>query len=436
MDPTRARLDALTGLRYLAAMSVLLAHMSHNLPWAGGAKYLATLSGLGMPLFFVLSGFLMAYNYSAGFRADYGRTLWGFYVARVARIYPVYLVTILLFFSFVGNFWHDLLNRPDDTLMSLGFVATLTQSWVHIPVFTDYMHARTVTQAYVGVAWSVSTEAFFYLVFPLVVLPVARLVRGLPSLLTAGGLVFAGYVAANVYVVGRYPDEQFGGEKFAMGEFRWLLYLSPYQRSGEFLIGALTGQYFLGTAARKPGPWWFGAGLLAGSAVALVWGNFWLNLPAYSPAADGAGWENALARTLSPTAAHPVWLMTLAGNVLYAPLCAVIIYQLAALPSLAGRALGCRLMVLLGEVSYSLYLLHPLAQSFFYLRAAGEGPLKDWYIVAYNNLAMLAALHFLCLGIYRYVEVPSRAAIRNWFGPRPRAALKVVPAGVPVRQAA
>lgn len=428
MELTRARLDALTGLRYLAALSVLFAHMAGNFPWAGGRPYLATLSGLGMPLFFVLSGFLMAYNYSAGFRADYRRTLWGYYVARVARIYPVYLLTIVLFASFVQNFWHDLVHRPHDTLKCLAYDLTLTQSWVHVPVFADYMHPRTVTQAYVGVAWSVSTEAFFYLVFPLVALPVARVVRGLPSLVLAGGAIYGLYLAANVYLVRTFPAEVLGGPGFNYGEARWALYLSPYGRFGEFLIGACVGQYFLASAGRKPAPWWAGATLLTAATLTLLWLNFRMYLPTVAHGQEAPGWQGWVAKVLSASKPHPVWLKMAAGNVLFGPLCALIIYQLAALPSAAGRFLGCRPMVLLGESSYCMYLLHPLVQSFYWQRAAGEGPLTDWYVVAYNNLCLIAVLHFLCLGIYRYVEVPSRAAIRNWLAPRPKTpAFRIAP---------
>lgn len=122
-------------------------------------------------------------------------------------------------------------------------------------------------------------------------------------------------------------------------------------------------------------------------------------------------------------------------NVLYAPLCAAIIYQLAALPSLAQRAMGCRVMVLLGEMSYCLYLLHPLAQSFYYQRVGGEGPLKDLHVIVYNNLAMVVVLHFLCLGLYRYAEVPLRTVIRNLLDPK-KPVLRLIAVDGSVRQAA
>ncbi|MFO0796777.1 MAG: acyltransferase [Gemmataceae bacterium] len=412
---SRPRLEALTGLRYVAALTVLLAHMGHNLPAALGGPRLTTLSALGMPLFFTLSGFLMAYNYSAPFRERFGRTLWGYAVARFARIYPVYIVCLLVSFSFCGTFFNELMLFPADTLTTLAYQGTLTHSWVHVPVFPTG-NPRTVCQGYLGVSWSVSTEAFFYLVFPLAALPLAKFVSGRGRMLAGVAAVYAVYLVAGYLIYRRVPPEAFGYADFGTSRTWWKLYLCPYMRFGEFLIGALAGQYFL-LRADRPAPtgarWWAGAALLTAASVALVGGNFRLLLPQEF----GAG----------PT---PKWLFFPSQNVLYAPLCAVVIYQLAALPSLAQRALGCRPMVVLGEMSYCLYLLHPLAQSLYHPRTFGEGPLQALHVVAYNNLGMVVVLHFLCLGVYRYWEVPAREWLRAKLDPKPKApVLTLAPAG-------
>jgi peptidoglycan/LPS O-acetylase OafA/YrhL len=420
---SRPRLDALTGLRYVAALTVLLAHMGHNMPLNEKDKlFVVVLSAIGMPLFFVLSGFLMAYNYSTGFRDRFGRTLRSYYVARFARIYPVYAVSLLLYLSVTGCFFNDLKDHPDDTRKSLRYVSTLTQSWAHAPVFQGTHNPRPVSQAYMGVAWSVSTEAFFYLVFPLVVLPLARFVTGRGRMLAGAAAVYLAYLVAGYLIFNAIPPEVREGPDWGNSRGWWMIYLCPYMRFGEFLIGAFVGQYFLRTADR-PAPtgrrWWAGAGLLAAAVVLFVGGNYRLLLPHEF----GAG----------PT---PRWVIMAAMNVLYAPLAAVVILQLAAFPSLAQRAMGCRLMVLLGEMSYCMYLLHPLAQTFYHGRAVGEGPLKTWYVVLYNNLALVAVLHLMCLGMYRYIELPARTAIRNLLDPKPKRTLQVVPADAPAKRAA
>lgn len=418
MTPSsRPRLEALTGLRYIAALTVLLAHMGHNLPRELYSIELTVLSSLGMPLFFTLSGFLMAYNYSAPFRTAFRRTLWTYYVARVARIYPVYAACLLISFGWMGCFFNELQDRPREVAKTLAYQGTLTQSWVHVPIFQDHYTPRTVCQGYLGVSWSVSTEAFFYLVFPLAALPLARVVTSRGRMLGAAALVYAGFLVAGYLIYIRIPPELLTSHQ-SYTRWWWKLYLCPYMRFGEFLIGALAGQYFLLRADRPPATgarWWAGAGVLAGATVLCFGGTYWISLP-----------------HLFGQGPVPLPLRLASFNVLFAPLCAAIIYQLAALPSLAQRALGCRPMVVLGEMSYCLYLLHPLAQGLFHPRAEGEGPLKALHVVVYNNLVMVVVLHLICLGMYRYWEVPAREKLRAWLDPKPK--LKVV--GVEDRRAA
>ena len=56
--------------------------------------------------------------------------------------------------------------------------------------------------------------------------------------------------------------------------------------------------------------------------------------------------------------------------------------------------------------------------------------------VIYNNLAMVAVLHLMCLGLYRYIELPARTTIRNLLDRKPKPKLQVVPTDAPARRAA
>ena len=117
----------------------------------------------------------------------------------------------------------------------------------------------------------------------------------------------------------------------------------------------------------------------------------------------------AAVRTLSEAAG---------SNILLAPLCAGLIYSLAMLPCALQRVMGSRPMVELGNASFAIYLLHPLLQSLYIPRTAGETDLKNTYIIVFNTLAMVVCLHFLCLGLYRYAEAPLRDGIRGLLDPR------------------
>ena len=52
----------------------------------------------GLTMFFVLSGFILTYNYLEEFRRPTFRTVWNFYLARWARTYPVYFISLFFLF--------------------------------------------------------------------------------------------------------------------------------------------------------------------------------------------------------------------------------------------------------------------------------------------------------------------------------------------------
>src|SRR6202451_3234924 len=87
----------LTGLRLLAAFSVLIAHAFGVLMQGHDAQgvvyWLTQASGFGMTLFFVLSGFVIHYNYAGAVTGRQGaRGTAAFFWARFARLYPLLLL--------------------------------------------------------------------------------------------------------------------------------------------------------------------------------------------------------------------------------------------------------------------------------------------------------------------------------------------------------
>lgn len=85
-------IPSLDGLRGIAALLVVQAHIGLIFP--GTAQHLMTMGSEAVGLFFALSGFLMAHLY--GSRPVTRENILDFLVSRFARIYPVYLVAVLL----------------------------------------------------------------------------------------------------------------------------------------------------------------------------------------------------------------------------------------------------------------------------------------------------------------------------------------------------
>lgn len=153
---------ALTGLRFVLAIWVVFHHISGKgmmlADWANSlspaAHSLVSGGYLAVQTFFILSGFVLARSYA---RSSWRRPdLIRYAAARFARIYPVYLLSLLV----VSKFMLDSLMRPTRTLALkaglLAIYAFVLQGW------TGNLGVGWNTPA-----WSLSCEFFFYLFFPL-----------------------------------------------------------------------------------------------------------------------------------------------------------------------------------------------------------------------------------------------------------------------------
>jgi peptidoglycan/LPS O-acetylase OafA/YrhL len=153
-SPSKSRLPALTGLRAFAAANIVFFHFS-NPKWFGPFAPIVDNGYTSVSFFLLLSGFILSYNYSA--RAQRGELVhWRFWVARLSRLYPVYLFALLLSLGMLhdewlarshAQFWEGVILTP---LLLQGWSSALCTFW-NTP------------------AWTMSTEAFFYLIFPFVV---------------------------------------------------------------------------------------------------------------------------------------------------------------------------------------------------------------------------------------------------------------------------
>ncbi len=155
--PSDTNLPSLTGLRIWLALFVLLQHLPLTAVFPDCLRpvYKNFASGSwGVFGFFILSGFIMWHAYS-------GRKLTckGFIVNRIARIYPVYLlgIVVALFLTNSPLFRADIsLPRAIWLLVSEVF---LVQSWGS---------KSPMTLQYNQPGWTLSVEMFFYILFPFI----------------------------------------------------------------------------------------------------------------------------------------------------------------------------------------------------------------------------------------------------------------------------
>lgn len=209
---------SLTGLRFVAAFYVFLFHIHIRWPISSHSlvKNFLDQGAIGMSLFFMLSGFVLAYRY-----ADGRSTLKDYLINRFARIYPIYVVAALVTLPWIGI---DFVNTSlADTLKWIGQLALLVFSNIFLiqAWFLQYFSHWND-----GGSWSISVEAFCYILLPFF----------LPSLLQASmRRLFV--IAAVCWLLAVLPGLSaalFSGP--SIGVF----YSMPIFRLPEFLIGTCT----------------------------------------------------------------------------------------------------------------------------------------------------------------------------------------------------
>ena len=363
MDLTaaRPRLPALTSLRFFAALHVVIFHFlaMHIFGGPGWYQKLASIGYVGVSFFFVLSGFILVYTY-----AGRPMILKEFWRARFARIYPAYVFSLL--FTAPWFFFAVLtMNIPffawakAHLKLVLLMVPSLLQAWV-----------PQAALSWNPVAWSLSVEAFFYLLFPFLLVFLVR--RSQPQLfLIAAGAWLATLALSGAYVLFN-PDHLTIVNADVLGAF-WLnaLKFNPLARLPEFLLGMACGLLFLRSRRESK----FALPLVLSGIGAFV-----------------------VVVAFSPDIPYPVLHTALLG-----PAFAAIVYGLALRPSW-GAFLENRLLVLFGDASYSLYLLHSMIIGMYFYGRTGQLQHTSFLGVLVFVLLLLT----ISILVYRFIEEPAR----------------------------
>ncbi len=317
-----SRLPSLTGMRFVAAVLVFLFHAVHQGFFASERTqdiahalfYQGGWAGVGF--FFVLSGFILTWS----MRAD--DTAPAFFRRRFFKIYPLHLITLIIAMMLAA--W---VAQASVSGWNLALQVLLLQSWS-----PDIM----VRASFNGVAWSLSCEAFFYALFPVLIRIIDRI---RPERLWAWAGAVVAVIFAVPFAADRLPDQGTFPTMDVTAADLWLVYQFPGTRLLDFVLGIILARVVM-EGRRLP--------LGFGGSVALV-------VAAYVVA------------PLFPSSYHLVAVMVVPLGLLVAG---------AAREEAAGRRtwLSGRAMVWLGEISFAFYITHQLVQSYAHqLLGVGTG---------------------------------------------------------------
>lgn len=375
----RRQLNALTGLRFVAALWVVVYHYvtffapvnpAHASGLALAWQRILDGGPLGVDFFFLLSGFILAYSYTAASGELRGSRA-GFWVARLARIYPVYLVGLALdAVPFLMRHHHAAGLAASAISQPL-----LIQAW--LPFVID-------AKSWNPPGWSLSNEAFFYLLFPFILVAVTRLdARKLALFALVSWAAFALLPLPLLALATR------GGRPLPW----WLEYViayDPLMRLPEFTGGMALGLLFLRQQARGGGR------------------RFRLS----GRAADALGLA-LIALVLALQIARPPLPYGYPVGALACPPLAALIYLIAQERGHLAHILAAPLSVWLGEISYGIYILHWPVWSWLALFA---GQVLRLPASAPVPFAVYLAVLLAAAGwSYRAIERPLRRTIRlSW----------------------
>lgn len=363
-------MPAIAGLRFYAAMHIVLLH-TLRAGWLPPEVARLTKWGASTAsLFFILSGFILTWAYAApggGLRVPSRE----FLRRRLVRLYPAAMVCHLLAVPLVWSSY----GPVERWLRAVATAGGVQAFW---PAFADSFDSP---------AWSLSYLALGYLLLPSVL---RRTAEWTPRRLLAGmAVLWAAMLAPAAAFVLVQPADPL---------WRTALFTFPLARLPEFLFGVLLARLLL---ARE-----------------------WPRLPAWvAPAA-----ATALVATLVLT---PAVLFPMNHNGLWAPLHAVLLWALAAgsagwMHSVLGAAPSRRL----GEASLAIYLLHVPLYAWM-LRLAGEVAAWEAVPSALFYALYLVLVVVLGMALDRALERLTRRLRRRTPAPAPRPAELLHPPPVP-----
>lgn len=309
---------------------------------------------IGVSLFFVLSGFIISYQYLLTQHFNYRSYLW----KRFTRIFPLYVILTLSTYGI--KFWY-FKSIPATQLWELFFNITLLKGFFENYIFTG-----------IAQAWTLTVEECFYLTAPLLSAflfkkPQLRIIAITLVVVSTGVAIIATHQFLPLY--GFIPNLKF------------LFNFTFFGRCFEFLVGMFIAQLFVKTKHHKKSYF-----TLIGTAGILL---TLLTLALLSK--NGASGDSYWAGIFLNNFVLPV--------IGIGPL----IWGLLNERSHLSTFLSAPLMQLLGKASYAFYLIH-------------IGLFKDYIGIYISNIwVLLIILQVIAILLFVFVENPLKIYLRKKF---------------------
>lgn len=345
----RHKLNSLTSFRFFAALMVFIFHVGIFTKYQTGY--------LGVSFFFILSGFILAYNYHQKLYDLNTIEIKKFYIARIAKVYPVHLLTFLMAIPFY--FFIPLQHEP-----ILYFFQALTN------IFLIHSFIPFGNISFNGVSWSLSDEMFFYIVFPFFLLIMVNFLKGIVRKMLFIQIL---WMLTLILIITTFSE---------FTSFNtWVTYYFPGVRLLEFLAGVILGLTFIEKEKYLSR---LSAKLFSVFEITTVTLLFIMILVA------------------------PGIIQNLRYSLIFIPFWSILIFVFAFQKGILSRLLSKKVLIYLGEISFAFYMVHNIVLSYIFFLWKPE--MNKSLLI---GLCLVISLVLSSI-MYRYYEEPVRLIVRNY----------------------
>lgn len=354
-------LKPLTSLRFVAAMMIVLLHCKLYFKWEW-LGYLPITLVHGVSFFFVLSGFILSHVYSQRTNVSFGAFIWN----RFSRLWPCHVATILILYYTI----------PEHSMTFGG--EGMFNKWVVLISNLTFTHSLFPYVAYSfswnSVSWSISTEFFFYLIFPFLLVNLKKTWHWKLALSIAPPII--------LYFLNIFLHIPLIAESIYVATITQIVYTNSVMRLFEFCLGMSSWVAWQNLSKRH----------LSFSVVsileitALMLTILWLV----------AGYEyvrKMVAVVLIPDVFNQ-WMRTMGSAWVFA----ILLVSIASAKGIVGRFLSIRIFVWLGEISFAVYMIHQILLKFFVIHYPQRTEAAIYFLVL---IIVSASLH-------HFIEIPMR----------------------------
>lgn len=345
----KTKLNSLTSFRFIAALMVFLFHVGFFTKYQTGY--------LGVSFFFILSGFILAYNYYNKLINLSATEIKKFFIARIAKVYPVHFITFLIAIPY-----YFFIPLKHDSI--LYFFQALTNMLL-IHSFIPFGNV-----SFNGVSWSLSDEMFFYATFPFCILFFLNYLQGiLRKMLFILGI----WIMTILLIITTFPEPS---------NFNtWFAYFFPGVRLVEFLVGIFLGLVFIEKEkylSKLP--------KIIFSILEIL----------------------TLTLLVVMILIAPIFIQNLRYGLIFIPFWANLIFVFSFQKGFLSKILSNKILVYLGEISFSFYMIHNLVLS--YILFLWKPDLQESILIG----ACLGISLVLSAIMYRFYEEPVRYKMREY----------------------